>query len=120
MGNSRRPSSRPASLNRKFLRSFHNRRAEKARLFLWNIIMTAEESRPGKEPWHLDKRVNISVIAGLVLQAIIFGVAWGNVENRVTQLEADRARFNTIPERLAGIEATLLAIKERLDRSERQ
>jgi hypothetical protein len=82
--------------------------------------MTDHSPPPGKEPWHLDKRVNISVIAGLVLQAIIFGVAWGNVENRVTQLEADRQRFNSIPERLAGIEATLLAIKERLDRGDRR
>lgn len=70
----------------------------------------------GREPWHLDKRVNISVIAGLVVQAIMFGVAWGNIENRVAQLEVDRHRFDTVPERLAGIEATLLAIKERIDR----
>jgi hypothetical protein len=82
--------------------------------------MTDKDSAPGKEPWHLDKRVNISVIAGLVLQAIIFGMAWGNVENRVTQLEADRNHLKSVPERLAGIEATLLAIKERLNRDDRK
>jgi len=81
--------------------------------------MTSDEPPPGKEPWHLDKRVNISVILGLVLQAVVFGVAWGNVENRVTQLEAGRERLDSIPERLAAIEATLLAIKERLDRGAR-
>jgi hypothetical protein len=68
------------------------------------------------EPWHLDKRVNISVIGVLLVQAIMFGVAWGNIENRVAQLEEDRSRFGSIPERLAGIEATLKAIKERIDR----
>jgi hypothetical protein len=76
-------------------------------------------SAPDKEPWHLDKRVNISVIAGLVLQAIVFGIAWGNIENRVTQLEADRHHLDSVPERLAGIEATLLAIKERIDRMDK-
>jgi hypothetical protein len=81
--------------------------------------MTTDQRPPGKEPWHLDKRVKISVILGLVLQAVVFGVAWGNVENRVTQLEAGRERLETIPERLAAIEATLLAIKERLDRGAR-
>jgi uncharacterized membrane protein YciS (DUF1049 family) len=79
-----------------------------------------EHIRPAQEPWHLDKRVNISVIAGLVLQAIIFGVAWGNIENRVAQLEHDKRLFETVPQRLAGIEATLIAIKERLDRSDRK
>lgn len=80
---------------------------------------SAPISAPDKEPWHLDKRVNISVIAGLVLQAIVFGIAWGNIENRVTQLEADRHHLETVPERLAGIEATLLAIKERIDRMDK-
>jgi uncharacterized membrane protein YciS (DUF1049 family) len=69
-----------------------------------------------QEPWHLDKRVNISVIAGLVIQAIIFGIAWGNIENRVAQLEHDIRNLEAVPERLASIEATLLAIKERFDR----
>jgi hypothetical protein len=88
--------------------------------FYWNLNMTDHYPPPGKEPWHLDKRVNISVIAGLVLQAIIFGMAWGNVENRVSQLEADRHHLDSVPERLAGIEATLLAIKERLNRDDRK
>lgn len=71
-----------------------------------------------KEPWHLDKRVNISVILTLAIQAICFGIAWGNVENRVTNLESQRQKFDQVPERLASIEATLLAIKERVDRME--
>ena len=81
--------------------------------------MTTENPMPGKEPWHLDKRVNVSVIAALVVQAVMFGIAWGNIENRVTQLEDERHYFKAVPERLAAIEATLLAIKERLDRDDR-
>lgn len=76
----------------------------------------SEQLPPGREPWHLDKRVNISVIGALMAQAIMFGVAWGNIENRVAHLEEDRVRFGSIPERLAGIEATLNAIKDRIDR----
>lgn len=82
--------------------------------------MTSEDHRPGKEPWHLDKRVNISVIAGLVLQAVVFGIAWGNIENRVSHLEEDNHALDVVPQRLAAIEATLVAIKERLDRDERK
>lgn len=76
----------------------------------------SEYVSPGQEPWHLDKRVNISVIGALMAQAIMFGVAWGNIENRVAHLEDDRLRFGVVPERLAGIEATLNAIKDRIDR----
>jgi len=67
----------------------------------------------------LDKRVNISVIVTLVLQALFFGIAWGNVANRVSQLEVERQKLDVIPERLASIEATLIAIKERMDRERR-
>lgn len=69
-----------------------------------------------KEPWHLDKRVNVSVIAAIAIQVILFGMAWGNIENRVAQLEKRSDALNQVPEKLASIEATLIAIKERLDR----
>lgn len=78
-------------------------------------MSNTEDTKP-RESWHLDKRVNISVIAALVAQCLLFGVAWGNIENRVVQLESDRNRLSIVPERLAGIESTLIAIKERLDR----
>lgn len=78
--------------------------------------ISSDNSLLQREPWHLDKRVNISMIVGLILQAVLFGMAWGNVENRVSQLEIDRQKFDIVPERLASIEATVLAIKERIDR----
>ncbi len=81
--------------------------------------MSESNHLSAREPWHLDKRVNVSVIAALVVQAIMFGIAWGNIENRVTQLEADDHHLEVVPERLAAIEATLVAIKERLDRDVR-
>lgn len=80
-----------------------------------------DASAPHQQPerWHLKKEVNISIIAAIIAQCVLFGVAWGNMENRVATLEATARDMRSVPERLASIDATLIAIKERLDREAR-
>ena len=39
------------------------------------------------DDWHLDKRVNLSIIVGLVMQAGLFGVGWGVINEKVGQIE---------------------------------
>jgi hypothetical protein len=78
-----------------------------------------ETEKPRTEHWVLKKEVNVSIIGALIVQAIMFGIAWGNIENRVSNVESKVGVFEKVPERLASIEATLLAIKERLDRDAR-
>lgn len=64
--------------------------------------------------WHLDKRVNLSLIGGLLLQAIVFGYLYGNVESRVVSLEKASDTFQELPERLARQETLLEQIREEL------
>lgn len=72
-----------------------------------------------KKPWHLDKTVNISVIIGLLGQAVVFGTWVGVIQTKVTVLEVTVDKQQAIPERLARIEEKLTAIIERLDRERR-
>jgi hypothetical protein len=70
--------------------------------------------------WHLDKRVPVAIILVLIGQIFGFGYIYASLETRVAHLEGGLREqvyaMRQVPERLAGIEATLLAIKERLDR----
>jgi hypothetical protein len=36
-----------------------------------------------KEPWHLDKRVNITIIGAVLLQTLVFGVWAGALDAKV-------------------------------------
>jgi hypothetical protein len=77
------------------------------------------EERRADQHWVLKKEINISIILVLLGQLVMFAVAWGNLENRVTNVEGKVQLFDKVPERLASIEATLISIKERLDRDAR-
>lgn len=72
--------------------------------------------------WHMDRRVPIAIIMALVLQALAFGVAWGSLENRVTQIEMVQEQrtesLKMVPERLARLEAILERIEDILARQE--
>lgn len=37
--------------------------------------------------WHLDKRVNVSIIGALLIQAAVIGVSWGVLNEKVSQIE---------------------------------
>lgn len=74
---------------------------------------------PQPEKWHLKKEVNISIIATLVIQIILFSVWAGKIDQRVTALESSQAKLDLIPERLARLEAILIEIKERINRERR-
>ena len=78
------------------------------------------ENPQGREPWHLDKRVNISLIIGLLAQAVVFGSLYGRLENRVTNVEEATHRLDMLPERLARIDEKLSALIDRLDRQDRR
>ena len=86
------------------------------------------------EGWHLDKRVNISVIAVLAAQLFVFGGAWfltqyrlAAAETRLDKLEAFDAtqtltersvadRLARIEQAIVGVDKTLLRIDASLDR----
>jgi hypothetical protein len=80
--------------------------------------MSSEEQRTDQH-WVLKKEINISIILVLLGQIVMFSVYVGNLENRVTNIEGKIQLFDKVPERLASIEATLISIKERLDRDSR-
>ena len=77
------------------------------------------DERRAPQHWVLKKEINISIILVLLGQIVMFSVAWGNLENRVSNVEGKVQLFDKVPERLASIEATLISIKERLDRDHR-
>lgn len=74
----------------------------------------------GETGWHLDRRVPVAIILVLVGQLFGFGYIYANLETRVTHIESavrdQAAATRAVPERLASIEATLIAIKDRLNR----
>lgn len=47
------------------------------------------------ENWHLDKRVNISIIVALVIQAGLAGIGWGVINEKVDQIERRLNGFAT-------------------------
>jgi hypothetical protein len=76
--------------------------------------------------WHLDKRVPISIIIGLVVQTFIvlnIGVSWKNdiggplknVESRQEQNNGNRDRILVLEQRLTFIENSLVRIEKKLD-----
>lgn len=77
-----------------------------------------------REPdrWHLDKRVPLSIIGVLLLQIAGFGMIYGKLENRVTNIENRVSQtedsFRQVPERLARVEALLEILVDRLERSD--
>lgn len=89
---------------------------------------------PAAQHWHLDKRVNVAMIAALVVQAVVLGTWVGGIDEKVNQhdrrlmsLEAvdDRRslEMRNIEGRLSSLEAnskaqleTLREIRAILDR----
>ena len=78
------------------------------------------EQPQGREPWHLDKRVNISLIIGLLAQAVVFGSLYGRLENRVANVETQMGKLDSMPEKLARIDEKLSSLIDRLDRQDRR
>ena len=83
-----------------------------------------------REPWHLDKKVPLALIATILLQTFLAGFAWSELrsgladqERRIVRMEAEslsqqRERI-ALAERLARIEQTLTAVDRTLARLER-
>ncbi|MBI3453384.1 MAG: hypothetical protein HY057_11280 [Rhodospirillales bacterium] len=74
------------------------------------------------ESWHIDRRVNVSIIVVLVVQLLGFGVLYGQLENRVSNIEGQQkglaAQVITLPERLARLEAILERIERQISRGQ--
>lgn len=90
----------------------------------------AEKNDPGSGQWHLDKRVNIAMIFGLLAHAAFFGMWVGGIDSdvvdhdrRLTSLEATEDRrsveMKTIEGRLSSLEANSRAQLQTLQRIER-
>lgn len=81
-------------------------------------------SEQGKESWHLDRKVPVAIIVTLVFQIVGFGWLFGQVEQRVTELER-RANDQTIivrdlPEKIGRVEEQISAIRQTLERIDRK
>lgn len=83
-----------------------------------------------REPWHLDKKVPLALIATILLQTFLAGFAWSELrssladqERRIVRMETDAALRQresvALAERLARIEQTLTAVDRTLARLER-
>lgn len=76
----------------------------------------ARSETAGREHWHLDKRVPVAIIATLVLQLVIFGGMYGQLENRVAQLERRADVLQDLPENVARLEERLIGVTRVLER----
>lgn len=70
--------------------------------------------------WHLDKRVPVAIIAALLAQFVGFGWMFGQVENRVSQLERrvdlQEAVVRDIPEKIGRLDEQMQHLKSMLER----
>lgn len=80
------------------------------------------DEHENKEHWHLDRRVPLALIIAIFLQTAGVFYWGGQVETRVTNLEAQVSKNTTMSERLSRVEegvswikTTLTDIKGRLD-----
>lgn len=64
-----------------------------------------------EQQWHLDKRVNVSIILTLVVQVVVFAFMYGKLETRVASLEEKATILREVPERLARIETLLKELR---------
>lgn len=74
--------------------------------------------------WHLDRKVPVAIIATLVIQIVGFGWLFGQVEERVTQLERRVAEqavvVQGLPEKIGRLDEQIQAVKVLLDRIDRK
>lgn len=73
---------------------------------------------PATASWHLDKRVNLSIIFALIAQAAIFAYWVGGVSQRVAHNEAWVAANSPSQARLAVLESQMDDIRDTLNRIE--
>jgi hypothetical protein len=78
------------------------------------------DDRRAPQHWTLKKEVNLSVMGAIIVQCVLFGIAWGNIQNRVSNLEEKARTLDTVPEKLARIDEKLTGLVSRLDRDERR
>ncbi len=68
------------------------------------------------DSWHLDKRVNVSIILALAGQVVMFAFIYGKLETRVANLEEKATILREVPERMAKVEVLLERIERALVR----
>lgn len=77
-------------------------------------------SDPATSQWHLDKRVNISIIFAIVLQTFAGSYWVGTLATRVTAHDAWIQANNRSDARLSVLEAQLNQMQDTLSRIERR
>lgn len=59
------------------------------------------------DSWHLDKRVNVSLIAAIILQAMIFGSLYGSLSNEVGHLKEAFDKMGDFIPRIVRMETNI-------------
>lgn len=91
------------------------------RLYRDRHLMAATENATG---WHLDRKVPVAIICTLLVQIVGFGWLFGQVENRVAQLErrmdTQAAVVRDLPEKIGRLDEQVRAVRTTLDRIDRK
>jgi peptidoglycan hydrolase CwlO-like protein len=66
--------------------------------------------------WHLDKRVNISLIGAVILQAILFGTLYGMLRATVERNTTDIQLMVNVQHQVIRIEESVKHMKEDIGR----
>jgi len=76
------------------------------------------------EPWHLDKKVPLGIIAAIIMQTIalvVVGTSWkSDVDHRLDSLEATRSVTSPQGDRITILEQQFSFIQRTLDRIEKK
>ena len=74
----------------------------------------------GRRDWTLQRQVTLGVLLAIALQTSGALVAWGQIGERLDQLEQESARRAPVAERLARLETEMRLARESLVRIERR
>ncbi len=71
-----------------------------------------------EKEWHLDRKVTLSLIAALLINA--GATVWfaAQLDQRVTEIEEKQSRFLVVPQRLTRVETQVDGVREDLSRIE--
>ncbi|MFZ4761295.1 MAG: hypothetical protein ACOYK8_00570 [Alphaproteobacteria bacterium] len=81
--------------------------------------ITSNRKHP-PDGWHIDKTLNITVFIGLLAQAIFFSSYMGNLESRVSHLEADQLKDNAEREQAGRVDERLKNLEKGIESLQRQ
>lgn len=71
------------------------------------MLGSDDREDPQTSKWHLDRRVNLSIIITIVLQCVVFGFYAGQTSAAVETLQEQVAALQNTQERLTRVETQL-------------